>query len=76
MSKTSSFDYILEVVLKSCQPELLFNMHVKESFFFFSDFWKVLFLVSVFQNVGQSSTVKNYHRVSFISVIRKIFEIL
>ena len=31
-------------------------------------------LISVFQNVGKSSTAKNYHPVSLLSVVSKVFE--
>ena len=29
---------------------------------------------SVFKNVGERSTAKNYHPVSFLSVVSKVFE--
>ena len=31
-------------------------------------------MVTVFKNVGERSTVKNYHPVSLLSVISKVFE--
>ena len=31
-------------------------------------------MVPVFKNVGESSTAKNYHSVSLLSVVSKIFE--
>ena len=31
-------------------------------------------MVPVFQNVGERSTAKNYHPVSLLSVISKVFE--
>ena len=66
------------VVLKNCDPEHsyilaeLFNMCLKESCF--PDCWKVLSVVPVFKNVGERSTGKNYHPVSLIFVVSKVFE--
>ena len=66
------------VVLKNCEPEVsyilaeLFNMGVKESCF--PDCWKVSLVVPLFRNVGERSTTKNYHHVSLISLVSKIFE--
>ena len=31
-------------------------------------------MVSVFKNVGERSTAKNYHPVSLLSVVSKVFE--
>ena len=31
-------------------------------------------MVPVFKNVGERSTAKNYHPVSRLSVVRKVFE--
>ena len=77
-SKTSDPDCIQGVVLKNCEPELsyipaeLFNMCLKESCF--PDCWKVSLVVPVFKNVGERSTAKNYHPVSLLSVVSKVFE--
>ena len=77
-SKASGPDCIPVVVLKNCEPELsyipaeLFNMCLKESCF--PDCWKVLLVVPVFKNVGERSTAKNYHPVSLLSVVSKVFE--
>ena len=66
------------VVLKNCEPELpyilakLFNKCLKESCF--PDCWKVSSVVPVFKNVGERSTAKNYHPVSLLSVVSKVFE--
>ena len=66
------------VVLKKCEPELsyilakLFNKCLKESCF--PDCWKVSSVVPVFKNVGERSTAKNYHPVSLLSVVSKVFE--
>ena len=66
------------MVLKNCEPELsympakLFNKCLKESFF--PDCWKVSSVVPVFKNVGERSTAKNYHPVSLLSVVSKVFE--
>ena len=77
-SKASGPDCILVVVLKNCEPELsyilakLFNKCLKESCF--PDCWKVSSVVPVFKNVGERSTAKNYHPVSLLSVVSKVFE--
>ena len=47
-------------------------MCLKESCF--PDCWKVSSLIPVFNNVGERSTAKNYHPVSLISVVSKVFE--
>ena len=66
------------MVLKNCEPELpyilakLFNKCLKESCF--PDCWKVSSVVSVFKNVGERSTAKNYRPVSLLSVVSKVFE--
>ena len=49
-----------------------FNKCLKESYF--PDCWKVPSVVPVFKNVGERSIAKNYHPVSLLSVIRKVFE--
>ena len=36
--------------------------------------WKILSVVHVFKNVGEMSMAKNYHPVSFLSVVNKILE--
>ena len=70
-SKAPSPDCILVVVLKSCEPELLyilaelFNMCLKESVF--PDCWKVSLLVPVFKNIRERS-------VSLLFVVGKVFE--
>ena len=77
MSKSSGPDCIPVVVLKNCEPELsyiltkLFNKYLKESCF--PDCWKVSLVVPVFKNVRKRSTAKNYHPVSLLSVVRKVF---
>ena len=78
LSKASGPDCIAVVVLKNCEPELsyilaeLFNKCLKESCF--PDCWKVSSVVPVFKNVGERSTAKNYHPVSLLSVVSKVFE--
>ena len=77
-SKAPGLDCIPVVVLKNCESELsyilakLFNMCLKESCF--PDCWKVSSMVPVFKNVRERSTAKNYHPVSLLSVVSKIFE--
>ena len=78
LSKASGPDCIPVVVLKNCEAELsyilaeLFNNCLKESCF--PDCWKVSSVVPVFKNVGERSTAKNYHPVSLLSVVSKVFE--
>ena len=78
LSKASGPDCIPVVALKNCEPELsyilteLFNKCFKESCF--PDCWKVSSVVPVFKNVGERSTAKNYHPVSLLSVVSKVFE--
>ena len=66
-SKVSSPDCFKEslvLVLKNCEPELsyipdkLFNLYPGESRV--PDCWKVISVVPVFKNVGESSTAKKY----------------
>ena len=77
-SKRSGPDCISVVFLKDCEPELsyilaeLFNMCIKESCS--PDCWKVSSVVPVFKNVRERSTAKNYHPVSLLSVVSKVFE--
>ena len=78
LSKASGPDCIPVVVLKNCESELsyilaeLFNKCLKESCF--PDCWKVSSVVLVFKNVGERSTAKNYHPVSLLSMVSKVFE--
>ena len=66
------------MVLKNCELELsyilaeLFNKCLKE--FCFPDSWKVSSVIPVFKNVGEMSIAKNYHPVSLLSVVSKVFE--
>ena len=78
LSKASGPNCIPVVVLKNCEPELsyilaeFFNRCLKESCF--PDCWKVSSEVPVFKNVGEKSTAKNYHPVTLLSVVSKVFE--
>ena len=78
LSKVSGPDCIQVRVLKNCGPEFsyilaeLFNKCLRESCF--PDCWKVSSMVSVFKNVGERSTAKNYLPVSLLSVVSKVFE--
>ena len=78
LSKASGSDCIPVVVLKNCEPQLsyivaeLFNKCLKKSSF--PGCWKVSSVVSVFKNVGERSAAKNYHPVSLLSVVSKVFE--
>ena len=77
-SRVSGPDCIPAVVLKNYKPQLsyilakLFNMCLKECCF--PDCWKVSLMFPVFKNVGERSTAKNYHPVSLLSVVSKVFE--
>ena len=77
-SKASGPDFNLLVVLKNCEHDLsyilaeLFDMCLKKSYF--PDCWKVSLEVPVLKNVGERSTVKNYHPVSLLSVVSKVLE--
>ena len=65
------------VALKNCEPLLsfilaeLFNKCLKESCF--PDCSKLSSVVSVFNNVGERSTIKNYPPVNLLSVVSKVF---
>ena len=77
-SKAYGPDCIPVVVLRNCEPELsyipaeLFNRCLKKSCF--PDWWKVSSVAPVFKNVGERSTAENYHPISFLSVVDKVFE--
>ena len=66
------------VVLKNCEPELsyilaeLFNKCLKE--YCVLDCWNVSLVVLAFKNVGERSIAKNYHPLSLLSVVSKVFE--
>ena len=78
LSKASGLDYISVVVLKNCELEFsyilaeLFSKCLKESSF--PDCWKVSLVVLVLKNVGERSAAENYHPVSLLSVVGKVFE--
>ena len=63
-SKTAGLDCIPLMVLRNCEPELLyilaelFNISLKDSCI--PGCWKVSLVVPVFKNFGESSTAKNY----------------
>ena len=73
LSKASGPDCIVVVVLKNCEPEILyilaeiFNLCLKESCF--PDCWKASIVVPIFKNVGERSTAKIYPPVSILSVV-------
>ena len=78
LSKASGPDCIPVVVLKNCEPELsyilaeLFNNCLKKCCFPYCS--RVSSEVPVFKNVGERSPAKNYHPVSLLSVVSKVFE--
>ena len=78
LSKTFGPDCIPKVVLKNCESGIsymlaeLFSKCLKESYF--PDCWKVSLVISVFKNVGERSTAKNYHPVSLLSGVGNVFE--
>ena len=77
-SKASGPPSIPVLVLKNFEPELsyiiaeFFSVCLKGCCF--PDCWKVSSVVPVFKNVGEKSTAKNYHSVSFLSVVSKVFK--
>ena len=78
LSKASGPGFIPVVVLKNYEPELsyilaeLFNKCLKESCF--PECGKVSSVASVFKNVVERSTAKNYHPLSFLSVVSTVFK--
>ena len=78
LSNASGLDCIPVVVLRRCEQELscilaeLFNKCLKKSRF--PNCWKVSSVIPVFKNVGERSSAKNYHPVSLLSVVSKVFE--
>ena len=78
LSKASGLACIPVVVLKNCEPGLsyiaadFFHKCLKDSCF--PDCLKVSLAVSVFKNVGERSTAKNYCLVIFFPVFSKVFE--
>ena len=79
LTKASGPDSIPVVVLKNCGPQMsyalaeLFNMYLKE--FRFPDCSKVSSVVSIFKNVEERSTAKNYRSVaSLLSMVGKVFK--
>ena len=78
LPKASGPDCIPVVVLKNCEPERsyilaeLFNNCLEE--FCFPNCWKISFVFPVFKNVWERSTAKNYHPLSLLSVVSKVFE--
>ena len=77
-SKASGPDCIPVMVLKNCEPELsyilaeLFNMGLQGSCF--PVCWKFSLVVTVFKNVWERSSAKNYCPVSLLSVVSEVFE--
>ena len=73
LSKASGPDSIPVVVLKNCEPELLYilvellNNCLNESCF--PDCWMLSSVVPVCKSVGERSTTKNYRPVSLLSVV-------
>ena len=78
LSKASGPDCIPLVVLKIGEPEHsnilaeLFHKCLTKSCF--PDCWKVSSVLPVFKNVGERSTARNFHPVSSLLVISKVFE--
>ena len=71
-SEASGPDCIPVVILKNCEPSWTFQ-YMSERVLF-SRSLEDLMGDSVFKNVGERSTAKNYHPVSFLSVVSKVFE--
>ena len=55
-SKVAGPDYILVVVLKSYEPELLYKLAKLLNMCLTKDHWKVSSVVPVFKNIGEKST--------------------
>ena len=72
-TKVSVTDHIPVVVLKKCKPE--FSWIYVSKGICFPDCRKVSSVVPVFKSVRERSVAKNYHSVSLLSVIRKVFKI-
>ena len=78
LSKAPGPDCIPVVVLKNWDSGFsfilaeLFNKCLKESCF--PDCWKVSLVIPFFKNVRERSTAKNYHPISLLSVVSKVFE--
>ena len=74
----SGHGWIPVVVLKNCEPEILyiladlFNKCLKETFF--PDWQKVSSVVPVLENVGEKTTAKNYCPVSLRSLVSEVLE--
>ena len=78
LPEESDPDCIPVVVLKNCEPIFshilaeLFNTCLKESCFPYCR--KVSSGISVFKNVEERSTAKNYHSVSILSAATEVFD--
>ena len=78
LSNASGPDCVPVVGLKNCKLELshilaeLFNKCLKESCF--PDCWKVSSVVPVFKIVGERPTAENYHPLSLLCEVSKVFE--
>ena len=68
-SKASGLDCIPMVVLKNCEPELSYILAG-----LLNRYLKVSLVVSVFKNVAERSTVKNYLPASLLSMVSKVFD--
>ena len=71
-------DCIQVVVLKNCEPDLLyivaeiFNVCLEDSCF--PDCWKVSLVIPILRNIGERPMAKNYCPVNLLSVLSKVFE--
>ena len=73
-SKASGVNCIPAVVLKNCEPKpsyILVELYVSEGVF--PDCWKVSSVAPVFKNISERPTTKDYHPVSLLFVVRKVF---
>ena len=79
-SKAFRPDCIPAVVLKKYEPGFsyiiveLFKTCLEDSCF--PDFWEVLLVITVFQNVQERSPAKSYRSVCLHSIVSKVFKIL
>ena len=73
LSKVPYPGCISVLVLKTCKPEIsyilaeFFNMCLK-------DCWEASAVALAFKNVGDRFTAKNYHPVSLLFVVSKVFK--
>ena len=77
-SEVSGFLCVPVLVLKNCEPELLyilaefFNLCLNESWS--PDFWKISSVVAILKNIWETSATESYRPVSLLFMVNKFFE--